>query len=151
MQVKFENGIVQLDIAALAQDEAVAREVAKHALTEEVLLTAFAQLATDGFVEWDDESHPWHFYTSGKGERFEKLRQIIAAQADPAAAKLVADLTKERDDLYAQKEKLRTEIYQLQARLRDAENHVGMQEKEIAALMGRVSYWKGSRMGTGEN
>ena len=52
MQVKFENGVVQLDIATLAEDEAVAREVAKHALTEEVLLTAFAQLAVDGSIEW---------------------------------------------------------------------------------------------------
>ena len=124
MQVKFENGVVQLDIATLAEDEAVAREVAKHALTEEVLLTAFAQLATDGSIEWGDESHPWHFYTTGKGERFEKLRQIIAAQAGPVAAKLVADLTKERDALYAQKENLKSEVWQLQAKLRDAENQV---------------------------
>lgn len=124
MQVKFENGVVQLDIATLAQDETVAREVAKHALTEEVLLTAFAQLAVDGSVDWDDESHPWHFYTTGKGERFEKLRQIIATQADPVAAKLVTDLTKERDSLYAQKEKLKAEVWQLQAKLRDAENQV---------------------------
>lgn len=124
MQVKFENGVVQLDIATLAEDEAVAREVAKHALTEEVLLTAFAQLAVDGSIEWADESHPWHFYTTGKGERFEKLRQIIATQADPVAAKLVTDLTKERDSLYAQKEKLKAEVWQLQAKLRDAENQV---------------------------
>ena len=54
MQVKFENGVVQLDIATLAEDEAVAREVAKHALTEEVLLTAFAQLAVDGSIEWSE-------------------------------------------------------------------------------------------------
>jgi hypothetical protein len=124
MQVKFENGVVQLDIATLAQDETVAREVAKHALTEEVLLTAFAQLAVDGSVDWDDESHPWHFYTTGKGERFENLRQIIAAQAGPVAAKLVADLTKERDGLYAQKEKLKAEIWQIQDRLRRAESEV---------------------------
>jgi hypothetical protein len=124
VQVKFENGVVQLDIAALAQDEAVAREVAKHALTEEVLLTAFAQLATDGSIEWGDESHPWHFYTSGKGERFERLRQIIATQADPVTAKLVADLTKERDELYAQKERLQSEVWELQRELRQAENQI---------------------------
>lgn len=124
MQVKFENGVVQLDIATLAEDEAVAREVAKHALTEEVLLTAFAQLATDGSIEWGDESHPWHFYTTGKGERFERLRQIIATQADPVTAKLVADLTKERDELYAQKERLQSEVWQLQAKLRTVENRI---------------------------
>lgn len=124
MQVKFENGVVQLDIAALAQDEAVAREVAKYALTDEVLLTAFAQLATDDSVQWDDEDHPWHFYTTGKGERFEKLRQIIATQADPAAVKLVADLTKERDNLYAQKDKLQSKVWELQRELRQAENQI---------------------------
>lgn len=124
MQVKFENGVVQLDIATLAQDEAVAREVAKHALADEVLLTAFAQLATDDSVQWDDEDHPWHFYTTDKGERFEKLRQIIATQADPVAAKLVTDLTKERDELYAQKERLQSEVWQLQAKLRTVENRI---------------------------
>ena len=124
MQVKFENGVVQLDIATLAEDEAVAREVAKHALTEEVLLTAFAQSATDGSIEWADESHPWRFYTTGKGERFERLRQIIATQADPVTAKLVADLTKERNELYAQKERLQSEVWQLQTKLRAVENRI---------------------------
>lgn len=124
MQVKFENGVVQLDIAALAQDEAVAREVAKHALTEEVLLIAFAQLAVDGSIEWADESHPWHFYTTGTGERFERLRQIVATQADPVTAKLVADLTRERDELHAQKERLQSEVWQLQAKLRAVENRI---------------------------
>jgi hypothetical protein len=121
MQVKFENGVIQLDIATLAEDEAIAREVAKHALTDEVLLTAFAQLATDGFVEWDDESHPWHFYTTGQGERFEKLRQLVARQSSGAASKLIADLTKERDELYKRHGEQQDEIDRLKARIRELE------------------------------
>lgn len=118
MKVEFVNGNILLDVVVLAEDPIIARAVAKHALTDEVLLTAFTQLATDGFVEWDDESHPWHFYTSGKGARFEKLRQIIVAHGDAVVAKLVADLTSERDRLHEQNGNLKTEIYQLQRDLR---------------------------------
>lgn len=136
MQVEFENGIVKIDIAALAEDQAVAREVAKHAVCDEALLTAFAQLATDGWVEWEDESHPWHFYTTGKGERFEKLRQIIATQADAVAAKLINDLIKERNDLCDRNGKLKAEIYQLQGKIREMERR----EFDLAPAFPRKEY-----------
>jgi hypothetical protein len=124
MKVDLKDGIIQIYASELVQDEAIAAELSKHAVYEEALLTCFAQLAVSGEVDWNDGESPWRSYWTGKGETFEKLRQIIATQADPVAAKMVADLTKERDGLYAQKEKLKAEVWQLQAKLRDAENQV---------------------------
>ena len=122
-----DDGYLKIHISTLVEHEPVMREIAKNAVFDESLLIAFAQIAISGQVQWPDEDAygPWSSYTTGKGETFEKLRQIIATQADAVAAKLVKDLTAERDKLYTENDKRQGRIWELERRIHELEREAG--------------------------
>lgn len=95
----------------------IERELSKRAVYNERLLECLAKICVNGEVDWDDEEIPtgWRTWTSGREQAFERVRQTIAQICDDSTKKLVADLTKQRDDLYAKLESAKQEIFQLKA------------------------------------
>ncbi|HKX31343.1 MAG TPA: hypothetical protein VJ302_26900 [Blastocatellia bacterium] len=120
--MKVKDGQVIFDLESLLHDEKVLAELAKSAVFDEKLLTCISQILVSGEVVWNDEEdgvRPWWWTWTGKGERFEEARQIVAGLADQVAQKLIADLTKERDELHKKSEDRQREIWKLQAEIRD--------------------------------
>ena len=97
MEIKIKDGELRLDLVELIREnEPLLRECAKHALFNELLLKAMADVIVSGQVQWAEEELPW-WVGGGSKTPFEDCRVALAALAEEGTQNLVADITKQRD------------------------------------------------------
>lgn len=97
--------------------EATIPALCKTAVFSETLAEFVCKILVDGQCHWDEdeargEYNPWSLYRTGAPQAFEKARQEVAKLVDPITQKLVSDLTKQRDGLIAECEKLHNDNFE---------------------------------------
>lgn len=118
-QCKIVDGEIVINIESLLTDDVV-RELSKRASFSQTMMECLAKALVTGEVAWDDnEFDPWTFYITGREHAFERARQVVASIADDVAMKLIADLTKQRDRLFEEKEALQKKVWAWQEYVRD--------------------------------
>jgi hypothetical protein len=108
--IKVEEGKLIIYLEDMIRDETMLRAIAKHAIFNELVLTALASLIVGGEVDWQDGDSPWWIGGSDFGPNFETARVKLAKLAPDGAQKLIEELRRQRDIIKAQ-----SDIYQNRA------------------------------------
>lgn len=92
------NGQLVIDMVDLAQkDTALLRSIAQHAIFDDILLHAMAEIAVKGEVSWSDEEPSWWIGSSSFGPNFERFRTKLCELAPEASRVLLHEITRQRD------------------------------------------------------
>lgn len=129
MKIKGDELVIPL---ADLVTEATIRELCKTAVFSETLAEFVCKILVEGQCHWaSDEARgeysPWSIYRTGAPQAFEKARQEVAKLTEPITQKLVADLTKHRDQLIAECEKLREDNF----KYREANDYLRRELRQV--------------------
>lgn len=93
---------VLFEPSELAKLPSVQRELAKRVVVDRTFVEGLGQMLVRGEAEYRDADtwQPWYTIWTGRGDWYERLRVLFVRWAPRVVAKLVADLTRERDELY---------------------------------------------------
>lgn len=93
-----DKGQLVIDVVDLVQkDTAVLRSVAQHALFDDLLLHALAEIFVKGEVQWSEEEAPWWIGSSTFGPNFERARLKLSELAPEGTRVLMHEITRQRD------------------------------------------------------
>ncbi len=114
--MKIKGDELVIPIQDLLTDSTIG-ELCRQAVFSETLAEFVCKILVEGQCSWaSDEANgeysPWSIYRTGIPQAFEKARQEVAKLTDEITQKLVADLTKHRDQLHAECDRLRDENFQ---------------------------------------
>lgn len=94
--MKIKDGEIRISIEDLALNDDIRREIVKHAVFNELLLYAVAQVIVGGDITWKDEDSPWWIGGCGKLP-FEEARLEMAKLAEPGTLAALEEMKKIRD------------------------------------------------------
>lgn len=124
-RVRLNDGDISFSVDHLLTDE-IRRTLVKLSIFDHYAMEGISKMLVGGEIVWDDDEsgNPWWTRWSGKGDTYEQARKAFVELAPEITQKLVADLTAERDKLYAKCEEQRRQVWDSESTIRHLRERV---------------------------